>query len=306
MQNKIKVVIFGCQQIAVDFIEHLSSLEDIEISLIATYELPLDATYGYESVVKRAKEKGLLVTTRGPRSMINKIKEIEPDIIFSVYYRKILCKEILSIPRIGCINIHPSKLPYYRGPVPTAWAIKKGEKRFGITIHDMDEGIDTGDILVQEEYDIFDEETGHELYTRGMKLGAELLRKNFYKLVNQALPRIKQEGTGSYFGKLKGKHVIDWQQGAEEIKNIIRIHAKPYNSAETLLFNRYVLINKVSIIRNDKYILQGVGKIIDILDGDKLVVTCADGCLMLEDYEILPYLSEDEKKIYIKIGNEFG
>ena len=132
----MKVVVFGCQQIAVDFIAFLKS-KNVTISLIVTYELPLDKTYGYESVLdKFSSDKIELINPkRVDGDLISKIKSISPDIIFSIYYRKILPNSILKIPRLGCINIHPSLLPKYRGPIPTAWAIERGEKTFGITIH---------------------------------------------------------------------------------------------------------------------------------------------------------------------------
>ena len=157
----MKVVIFGCQQIAVDFISFLKN-NNVSIPLIITYELPLDKTYGYESVIEKFSngETEVLNPKSVNINIINKVKSINPDIIFSIYYRKILPKSLLKIPRLGCINIHPSLLPKYRGPIPTAWAIENGESEFGITIHYMDEGIDTGDILVQKEYQILENETG--------------------------------------------------------------------------------------------------------------------------------------------------
>ena len=185
----------------------------------------------------------------------------------------------------------------YRGPVPTAWIIENGEKHFGITIHLMDDGIDTGDILVQEKYLILDDETGFELYTRGMKLGYELLVSNFKAIINEEIKPKPQVGSGSYYGK-NGKYKISWQESAEKINNKIRVHAKPYNPAETSLFNRYIFINKAKVVNNDKYPSQGCGKIVDIIDENKLVISCAVGCLILEDYEIIPKLKKEEKNIF--------
>ena len=169
----------------------------------------------------------------------------------------------------------------------------------------MDQGIDTGDVLVQETYNILNDETGFDLYTRGMLLGAEMLRKHFSKIINKEITPYKQSGLGSYYGKKNGKFTIDWQNKAEFIRNMIRVHAKPYNPAEALLLNRYVLINKASIIRDDKYILQGAGKIVDILEGNKLLVSCVDGFLRLDDYEIVPQLNKIEEEVYLRIGNKF-
>ncbi len=115
----------------------------------------------------------------------------------------------------------------------------------------MDEAIDTGDILVQKSYKIGDEETGYELYTRAMKLGADLFKNHFDKIINEKIKPIPQKGIGSYYGKKSGRFIIDWQMPLEKIKNKIRVHAKPFNPAETILFNRYVLVNKVKKYNGD-------------------------------------------------------
>ena len=302
----MKIVIFGCQQIAVDFITFLKK-QNVTISLIVTYELPLDKTYGYESVIDKFSNSEIEVIN--PRrvniNVINKIKSISPDIIFSIYYRKILPKSVLQLPKLGCINIHPSLLPKYRGPIPTAWAIEKGETSFGITIHHMDEGIDTGDILVQEKYSIGNDETGYELYTRAMHLGFLLLKDNYENIINNKLKPFSQKGLSSYYGKKNGKYTIDWKDSAKNINNKIRVHSKPFNSAETLLFNRYILINKATVVENEKYTAQGSGVIVDVID-EKIMVSCATGCLLLENYDLVPELNENEKSIYFKIGNKLG
>jgi len=304
--SRLKVVIFGCQQIAVNFIEYLTQ-KGIDISLVVTYELPLDKTYGYASVSETCTERGICFVkpARITESLINKITEIDPDIIFSVYYRKILPSKLINLPRLGCVNIHPSILPFYRGPVPTAWAILNGEKEFGLTIHLMDNGIDTGAILVQENHRIGDDETGFELYNRGMQLGAELLKKHFFDIINQKLQPKQQVGIGSYYGKRKGISRIDWQQNRDMIRNIIRVHARPYNPAETKLLNRYVIINKATCIDLDTYTCQGPGVIVAITEEKKIIVSCADGLLRLDDYEIFPHLLDEEVDLYLQAGNKF-
>ena len=301
----MKIVLFGCQQIAVDFIRFLLNQKSVSICLVITYELPLDKTYGYESVLETFSDYkfDVLNPSRITTEIVEKISDINPDVIFSIYYRKILPKSILNLPKLGCINIHPGLLPKYRGPIPTAWSIENGEKNFGITIHLMDEGIDTGPIYVQELYPIKKNETGFELYTRAMKIGAKLLADNFNDIVKDKIPAKPQKGIGSYYGKKDGKYMIDWRESAERINNKIRVHSKPFNSAETLLFNRYLLINKAKVIYDEKYVAQGSGKIVDIV-GDYIVISCAEGCLMLLDYEIVPKLNNEEKKIYYRIGNK--
>ena len=304
----MKVVIFGCQQIAVDIIKKMIINSKVDLPLIITYELPLDQTYGYESVLDFSKKSKLNVINplQVTSSLVDQIKGINPDIILSLYYRKILPKSIIELPRLGCINIHPSLLPEYRGPVPTAWAIEKGEKNFGITIHKMDNGIDTGDILIQKKYRIFHNETGFELYTRAMKLGAKLFNDNFLKIIDGKIKPKPQNGIGSYYGKKNGRYTIDWKKSVEEIKNMIRVHAPPYNPADTILFNRYVLVNRSREYFIKGYVAQTPGKIIKVLEDERLVVSCSDGLLLLEDYKIIPSLNKKDKVIYLKEGNSFG
>ena len=159
-----KIILFGCQAISIKILRFLYSQKDIDIVKVFTYELPSDLSRGQESVEKAALELGLDVSTpiRISSDLIKEIRDLKPDLIISAYYRKIFPSELVNIPDFRIINIHPSKLPNFRGPVPTAWAILNGEKTFGITIHEIDSGIDTGDILIQEEYQIDDKETGYE------------------------------------------------------------------------------------------------------------------------------------------------
>ena len=104
--------------------------------------------------------------------------------------------------------------------------------------------------------------------------------------------------------KKNGKYQVSWNETAEKINNKIRVHSKPYNPAETRLFNRYIFINKAKVIYSEKYPAQGCGKIVDIIDQNKLIISCASGCLIIEDFLIVPELSKEEEKIYFRIGNK--
>ena len=304
----MKVIVFGCQQIAVDVLKYLFERNDVDLSLVITYELPLDKTYGYMSVLDYCCNRKIPVIN--PKSVtddiVKTVLDIEPDIILSIYYRKILPQSLIDCPKFGCINIHPSILPYYRGPVPTAWAIENGEKEFGITIHYMDDSLDTGDILIQKVHPILDDETGYELYTRAMVLGANLFINNYDDIVSGKIEARPQVGIGSYYGKKSGKYVIDWKQSTSEIMSLIRVHAKPFNPAQTILFNRYVLINRVEKYDLPGVPLQGCGVIVKILHEDQFIVSCADGYLRVVDYEIAPSITDEEKKVYLIEGNRFG
>ena len=188
---------------------------------------------------------------------------------------------------------------------PTAWAILNNETEFGITIHQVDSGIDTGDILVQEKYKIYDQETGHELYLRAMDLGAKLLIENFENIANQHIKPKKQPLGGSYFGKLKTRVLIDWKDKGSFIKNQVRVRAMPYNPIETILENKYFFINKVSIVKKNIYPIQVPGKILKVYDNETFDVSCSDGALHIEEYSVFPPFTGVEKGIYLMEGRAF-
>jgi methionyl-tRNA formyltransferase len=304
-----KIVLFGCQQIAVDFMSYLETLKDVELSLVVTYELPMDKLYGYQSVVEACKSRNIdLVSSPKLEPLLHeRIEEISPDMIMSVYYRRILPPNIFNIPPRGAFNIHPSFLPFYRGPVPTMWALENGEKEFGVTIHKIDQGIDTGDIAFQEKFPIFDDDTGFLLYTRAMQEGSKMLAKHFNSLLNGQCELKKQRGGGSYYGKYRGKSVIIWRQPAERVRNFIRARAKPFNTAHSALLNSYIFINKATVVNDEKYPAQPPGRILDVLPDKTLIVSCAEGCLRLEEYEVYPpLLDEATESLYLRRGVAFG
>lgn len=160
-----------------------------------------------------------------------KIKEIKdtlvqlkPDLFCVVAYGKILPKDILEIPKLGSINVHGSLLPKYRGAAPIQWAVINGDKQTGITTMYMDEGMDTGDIILKQELEITENETTGELWNKLSKIGGELLVKTLEKIENGTAPRIKQSPEFTLAPMLSKEIAkIDWKnKTAIEIKNLIR------------------------------------------------------------------------------------
>lgn len=152
------------------------------------------------------------------------IKELNPDIVCVVSYGVILPKSFLKIPKLGCINVHPSMLPKYRGPAPIQWAILNGDKKTGVTIMYLDEGMDSGDIITQQEVEIDDNETTGELWNRLSGLGAELLTKVVKDIENGKIERTPQPQEYTLAPMLdKDMSKIDWEsQKSLEIKNLVR------------------------------------------------------------------------------------
>jgi len=158
------------------------------------------------------------------QDIIDEIKELKPDVICVVAYGMILPKEILDIPKYGCINVHPSLLPKYRGSAPIQWAIINGDKKTGVTTMYMDIQMDSGDIILQEEVEIKNDETAGELWDRLSKIGAELLIETLDRIEKNTAPRISQ-GEEFTLAPMLDKEMskIDWEnKEALEIKNLVR------------------------------------------------------------------------------------
>ena len=161
---------------------------------------------------------------RENKEIVNILKDINPDVICVVAYGKIIPKEILEIPKYGCVNVHPSLLPQYRGSAPIQWAILNGDKETGVTTMYLDEGMDSGDIILQTKTPIDKDETSGELWDRLSKIGAELLVETLEKIENKTAPRIKQPKEFTLAPMLeKSQAKIDWEnKTAQEIKNLVR------------------------------------------------------------------------------------
>ena len=300
-----RVALLGSQGIAVSFLNFLISLDDVEVVVVVGCDSEQDQSLGYESLLARARTLNLeAFDSMRDDDPLRTLPSIEPDILFSVYYRRLVPPEVLRIPPLGCVNIHPGLLPNYRGATPTAWAILNGETTFGITIHHMDETFDTGDILVQEVHDIDPDETGYELRGRAMNFGTELLRRNFQGIVNRTLTPIKQEGPGSYFGKLETSYRINWENRGPKIRDAIRVYASPYSRARTSLHDKTILVNHAEVLDDGaRYTAQAPGEIVDVLEQDVLVVAASDGFLVMDDYEMRPPMTEIERGDLLRKGN---
>jgi len=155
---------------------------------------------------------------------LEELKSHSPELICVTAYGKILPKDVLDLPPNGCINVHASILPKYRGAAPINWSIINGEARTGVTTMLMDEGMDTGDVLLIEETAIEYNDTSESLSNRLSRIGAELLLKTINKLISGSLKPIKQnDSEASLAPMLKKEHgEIDWSKSSKEIRNLVR------------------------------------------------------------------------------------
>lgn len=176
---------------------------------------------------------------------VAQLKAYAADVYVVAAFGQILSEEILNLPRFGCINIHASLLPKYRGAAPIQWAIIAGEKQSGVTIMQMDKGLDTGDMLYTKEVEITAEETGESLHDKLMQAGAEAIVEALPLLEAGKLTPVKQEDTKSCYAKMLNKSMgqIDWNKSADEIDRLIR-GLTPWPSAYTYLNGRQFKIFK--------------------------------------------------------------
>ena len=180
---------------------------------------------------------------------LDEIKNLKPDVICVVAYGKILPKELLDIPRLGCINVHGSLLPQYRGAAPIQWAVLNGDKETGITTMYMDVGMDTGDMVLKEKVEIGENETTGELWDRLSKIGANLLVKTLKQIEDGIAPREKQ-GENFTLAPMLSKEMakINWDEmDAIKIKNLVR-GLNPIMGAYSNLDGKKVKFWKVNVV----------------------------------------------------------
>ena len=206
----------------------------------------------YSPVKEYAIEQNLKVyqpeKVRNNEEFINEIKSLKPDVICVIAYGKILPKEILDIPKYGCINVHASILPKYRGAAPIQWAVLNGDEETGVTTMYMDTGIDTGDIIEIEKTKIGKEETTGELWDRLSKMGGKLLVETLKKIEQGTVTRIKQSDDFTMAPMLnKEMAKINWEEKtAEEIHNLVR-GLNPIMGAYTFLNGKKIKLWKVKV-----------------------------------------------------------
>ncbi len=180
------------------------------------------------------------------KDFINELKTLNPAVIVVVAYGQILPSEIIHLPEFGCINIHASLLPEYRGAAPINWAIINGEEKTGITTMLIDKGMDTGHVLLQEETEINKEDTAGSLSRRLSKIGADVLMQTLEGLEKRSLKPKPQSGDVSYAPLLKKVDgLIRWSKSARELSNLIR-GVNPWPGAYSFLEGEKVKILRVA------------------------------------------------------------
>ena len=218
------------------------------------------------------------------------LRELAPELIIVVAYGKLLPKAVLDLPQYGCINVHGSLLPKYRGAAPIQWAVLNGDATAGVTTMQMDVGLDTGDMLMKAETLIGENETAGELFDRLMVLGAQLCADTIEALQNGTLQPEKQDDSLSTYASMLSKDMcpIDWQKTAQEIHNQVRGLA-PWPVAITKLGGKRMKIHTTR--KTD--VKPGNAVPGEVLSERPLIVACGGGTAL----EIVELQAEGSKRM---------
>ncbi len=283
----MRIVFMGTPDFAVP---SLQALLDAGHEVCAVYTQP-DKPQGRKQILTAPPVKTLALEHNIPVFQPNTLKnedeqvrlrELAPEVIIVVAYGKLLPKAVLDIPPRGCINVHGSLLPRWRGAAPIQWAVIAGDEKAGVTTMQMAEGLDTGDMLLTYETKVGEKETAGELFDRLAQAGAELLTETLVKL-DEITPRPQDDAQSCYAHMLdKQMAVIDWSKSAHEIDCLIR-GLNPWPIALTTLAGERLKVFAAEPVN-------GKGEAGAVLEADPkkgLTVACGEGVLKLTEIQLV-------------------
>ena len=285
-ERKLRVVFMGTPEFALPALQALLDTENVAAVVTNPDRRSGRGRRVHASPIKLlALEADVpVLTPKGLKSeeVREELKRARADLFVVAAYGRILPKAILNIPPSGCINVHASLLPAYRGAAPIQWAIIHGESRTGITIMQMDEGMDTGPILLQREMEIRQEDTAGSLSARLAELGGQALKEALVLLKRgELVSRPQPEGQASSAPMLtKSQGRIRWDRPAEQVFNFIR-GTDPWPGAHTILDGQPMRVFRPEVRKE----AGPAGRVLGIT-GDALVVTCAEGAVALGELQL--------------------
>lgn len=282
----MKILFMGTPDFAVPSLRALAESGDTVVGVVSQPDRPKGRGHKVQPtpVKLTAQEYGIPVFQPGTlknNSFLDKLKELEPDIIIVAAYGQLLPGYVLDYPKYGCVNVHGSLLPKYRGAAPVQQCIINGDKITGITTMYMNRTLDTGDMILKAEVEIGDDETAGELFDRLAELGGELIVETLERIKSGTAPREKQDDSLSSYAPMLKKDTghIDWSKSAADILNLIR-GTNPWPLAYAEYMGETMKIYRAAY--GTKTDTETPGRIIGIT-GKKLEVCCGDGNSILID-----------------------
>lgn len=285
----MRIVFMGTPDFAVPVLESLCDAGHEVAAVVTQPDKPRGRgkEMQYTPVKKTALERNIKVYQPQKvkdEEFVQILKEINPDVIVVVAFGQILPPVILDMPKYGCINVHASLLPKYRGAAPIQWVIIDGEKETGITTMKMDKGLDTGDMLLKTVVPIDEKETGGSLHDKLAGMGGTLIVETLKGIEEGNIIPEKQDGTKSNYAKMLDKKLgkIDFSKPAEEIERLIR-GLNPWPSAYTSLNGKTLKIWDADV-RNEKTDMP-YGMITEVTN-DEISVSTGDGLLIIRELQL--------------------
>ena len=284
----MKIVFMGTPDFAVPTLESLIKGGHEVIAAVTQPDKPKGRgkAVQYTPVKEKALEYEIPVyqpvKARDPE-FVELLKEMDPDVIVVVAFGQLLPKAILDIPKYGCVNVHASLLPKYRGAAPIQWAVIDGEEVSGVTTMLMDEGLDTGDMLEKAEIVLDEKETGGSLFDKLSDLGGELILSTLEKMENGTIVRTPQGDSTTSYAKMLKKTMgeIDWNMEAVKIERLIR-GLNPWPSAYTSLKGKTVKIWSADVVAGES--TGNPGRV--TVTKDKLLVECGENFLSITELQL--------------------
>jgi methionyl-tRNA formyltransferase len=247
-------VVFAYHNVGVRCLSVLLA-QGVRVVLVVTHKDRAQENIWFDSVEKLAREHGLPVITpedANDAAVLEQVRALRPDFLFSFYYRNMLRPELLALPRRGAYNMHGSLLPRYRGRVPVNWAVIKGESETGATLHQMVEKPDAGGIVDQEAVPIGPDDTAADVFHKVTAAAGRVLARALPALIAGSARITPQDlSQGGYFGGRKPEDGrIDWTKSAQEVHNLVRGVAPPYPGAFTHIGARTLRILRTRLEPN--------------------------------------------------------
>ncbi|MCX7194240.1 MAG: formyltransferase [Proteobacteria bacterium] len=281
-----KAVVFAYHNVGVRCLSVLLA-QGVDVRLVVTHRDNPNENIWFESVAELAELHGIpVITPDNPNTpeVIEQISALQPDFFFSFYYREMLKAPLLAIPKKGALNMHGSLLPKYRGRVPVNWAIIRGERETGSTLHYMTEKPDNGGIVAQQAVPILPDDTALQVFQKVTVAAEMALNAVLPALLAGQVRAVKQDlSLGAYFGGRRAEDgVIDWSQSAQDIHNLVRAVAPPYPGATTQLMGKPMRILQTLVMKG----IALSEKPACYVDQDKLFATCGQGVLRIVRFEL--------------------
>lgn len=304
----MKIVFCGNNERGYRCLDYISKNKDFDISLVVAHPVS-GKKYPYRSVSELAKKLGLdFIAPENINSadVIEVIRKQEPDLIILAGYGQIVRREFLDIPKKKVINLHGGKLPEYRGSSPINWMIIRGERKGGISIIEVDESIDTGDILAEAPFDILESDDANSILEKTLEIFPPLLEKTLYDIMNDTVKSKKQKlSDGQYFPvRTPDDGLILWESMTSfEVFNLVRALRNPYPNAFTYYENKKLFVTDVSLYNEEN--VSGVPGRVILKRNDGVLVMCKDKSILVKGVKFENSLEILSAKEILSRGESF-